>query len=78
MKERVEDLGRLSVKIQNIINDDLWEIPQGNEHTFLTWFCKLSKEAQEEILKSLVVGINRNYKELLSCLDVANGKDDDF
>lgn len=76
-RERIEDLGRLSVMLSKIISDDLfdtqyWRRPKD------AWdaFSELNEEKKEECIRSLAYGIDRIGNELHDCLSIAHGDDE--
>jgi len=79
MRERVEDLGRLAEKLEQIINEDVFELiyTAGASRTkdFEECCRYLDDERQLEMLNDFAYGLD-NIKELLvECRDIALGQD---
>lgn len=75
-RERIEDLGKLSVMIRDILSD-----PFPTERYFLkpkdSWdsFCNLDENQKEEYILSVSYGIETLKEKLSDCLYIANGDD---
>lgn len=76
MRQRVEDLGRLMVMIDQILIHSLFEDrPNVRNKDFEEWFYELKKEEQEATLHAMIYGISDIHEKLYECLEVAKGED---
>lgn len=76
MKQRVEDLGKLSILIQNLLSCPIFMENRMTPKQFPEWFFSQSLEDQEQVLLFLSEGIVVIEDGLISMKDVANGQDD--
>lgn len=81
MRQRVEDLGRLLVMIDNILEDSLFE-NNLNKHNFCEYFLPrevLDKEEEYDEyfdrLHKLRIGIEETKSKIYDCLSIAKGDD---
>jgi DNA-binding transcriptional regulator GbsR (MarR family) len=77
MRERVEDLGRLSVLIRNLLDHQLFEdnfVP-GRRKDYAEWFAQLSEDKKDDVLHEWVYGIDNIKDKLYEMLDIAEGTD---
>ncbi len=76
MRQRVEDLGRLAVLLDKMIDDPLWEVTStGRTKDYADNFLNLSKDQQHEIIHKLAYGLRDMKEALYECLHIARGQD---
>lgn len=75
-KERVEDLGRLSVMIQNILKSDLFDHFNRPKYA-VDQFIALTQEQQHELIHTIAYGIEEVQHNLSDCLSIADGDEDE-
>lgn len=80
MRHRVEDLGRLAILLDHIVNqevlDGLFGLYNGRNKDFVEWFHSQSKEAQERLLHPLPYALETLKEKLYECIVIAEGLDD--
>lgn len=77
MRQRVEDLGRLAVMIRNLLDHQLFDeshLPR-RPKDYWEWFNEQSEDRKDEILRSLIYGIDDLKDKLYDMLDIAEGTD---
>lgn len=75
-RERVEDLGRISVMIRSLI-DDIEELDKpGRPKDFEEWFESKTQEQKEKIISSWCYSNQDNLHRLYDILSIAEGTDD--
>jgi hypothetical protein len=75
MRERVEDLGRISVLIRNILDLEVFEMYQGRNKDFVDYVFNLSEDARHDLLRTLIYGIAEIREKLHGIADIADGCD---
>lgn len=75
MRERIEDLGRLSVLLNNIIDMEIFELYHGRDKDFSEFFRELDVEKREDLLDSLIYGLSDIRQKLFDCISIAEGCD---
>jgi len=76
-RERLEDLGRIRVLLENIDELLLFDFYTGRRKDFVEWFRELDKERQDDMLENLINGISRLEDRLSECIVIARGHDED-
>lgn len=80
MRHRVEDLGRLAILLDHIVNqevlDNLFGLYNGRNKDFVEWFQSQSKEKQEHFLHQLPYALETIKEKLYECIVIAEGLDD--
>lgn len=76
MRQRVEDLGRISILIDHILQKDVFEIVTGRNKDFPEHFFSKDKDKQYEILHNFVYGVSDIKDQLYQILSIAEGTDD--
>jgi len=77
MRQRVEDLGRLAVLIQNLLDHQLFDegsLPR-RPKDYWEWFTSLSEDKQVDVLHSWAYGIDNLKEKLYEMLSIAEGTD---
>jgi DNA-binding transcriptional regulator GbsR (MarR family) len=79
MRERIEDLGRLHVMIDNLLEDDIfdgeWKPYSLRTRDFSEWFEQQTPENREKIIDQFVYGIERVKDKIYKMWEVASGCD---
>ena len=73
MKERIEDLGRIREKIEQLLRDDLFEIVEGRPKDFPDKIEALSEDDRHEKLNSIGYGLDRIKSHLYDIHVIARG-----
>lgn len=76
-RERIEDLGRLSVKLRNIYDDDLFDI-MINTRPKYAWdvFSRLDEDQKLDIIEKIAYGLERIKESISECLCIADGDEE--
>jgi len=74
-RDRLEDLGRLSVMIDNILENEIFSEERMMAKDFPEWFCEQCPEKRETILNRFAIGIQEVENALLNALEIAKGID---
>lgn len=72
-RERLEDLGYIHAKLENILDHPLFQMYEEREKDFLAWLAYLSEERREEFLKVIPYHITSLREELVKMWAVSRG-----
>ena len=76
VRERVEDLGRIAVMVDALLEHDLFEKTYTvRNKDFVEWFETQTKDTQEEILTDLIYGRDAISERLCEIREIARGED---
>ena len=75
MRERVEDLGRIAVMVDQILSLDVWDIYHGRKKDFGVFFRELDEEKQSDLLHNLIHGLDGVKEKLYEVSSIAEGTD---
>lgn len=75
MRQRLEDLGRILVMINQILNLDLWNIYHGRRKDFIDVFRDLDEDKQDDLLHNLIYGLDGMKDKLHEISSIAEGTD---
>lgn len=77
MRQRVEDLGRLAVLLEHLLDHQLFneEFLPHRPKDYDEWFEQLSEDKKDEVLRSWVYGIENLKDQLYEMLAIAKGID---
>ena len=75
MRNRLEDLGRISVLIKQLMDCELFSLYSGRDKDFVDFFDEMSIEKQQDMLTGFVYGISNVEEKILEILEIANGED---
>ena len=75
MRQRVEDLGRIAVLIDNILKEDLWDLYQGRNKDFVEIFNAMPEEKRDDLLHNLIYGISGIKEKIYEIGSIADGTD---
>ena len=78
MRERIEDLGRIAVLLDQVFNSEVWEIFKYKRPKD-AWqiFQELPEEKKEELISSLAYGMRDMESDLSNIYQIARFGDDD-
>lgn len=75
MRERVEDLGRVSVMVDQVLSLDVWELYHGRKKDFEEFFESLDEERRSDLLHKLIYGLDDVKEKLYEISSIAEGTD---
>jgi hypothetical protein len=77
MRERVEDLGRISVLLKNILDGELLDETNRpwRPKDSLEWFETMDKEKQQDFIHNTAYRIQELEQDLYEILSIAEGTD---
>lgn len=75
MRERVEDLGRIAVMVDQILNLEIWDVYHGRRKDFIDIFRGLDEEKQDDLLHRLIYGLDGLKDKLQDISSIAEGTD---
>jgi len=79
MRQRVEDLGKIAVLLDAILEQEIWEnrcaIACRNKD-FVEVFKTLDEETQDEFLHSIVYQLEELREKIYECREIAYGEED--
>ena len=75
MRQRVEDLGRICVLIDNLLDHELFEERPRRNKDYSEWFSEQSEEVRDEIIHNLVYRIDSVRDKLYEMQEIAEGND---
>ena len=75
MRERVEDLGRIAILLDKVLELDVFSIYQGREKDFVEHFYSLSKDDQDDMLHKLIYGLSGIEEDIGKIYEIAMGWD---
>jgi hypothetical protein len=76
MRERVEDLGRIAVMIEGILDEEIFEIYSGRAKDFYEWFSSENSDRKADILYKIGYGLRNLSEKLHEVQAIAFGLDD--
>lgn len=75
MRQRIEDLGRLTVMVKHLMDHDLFdERPQRNKD-IVDWFMELSDELKSDWVHAIVYKIADVEEKIGELWEIATGQD---
>jgi hypothetical protein len=75
MRERVEDLGRITVMVDQLLSLDVWDLYHGRKKDFEEFFRSLDEERQDDLLHKLIYGLDDVREKLCEISCIAEGTD---
>lgn len=78
MRHRLEDLGRLAVMIDNLLDHKLfddYDLRPGRPKDYHEWFRSKTDEQKDDTLRAWVYGIESIRDKLYELLSIAEGTD---
>ncbi len=75
MRERIEDIGRLCVMIDKLLEHELFNIITCRDKDFVDVFEEMQQEQRDDLLHSIAYGISSVRDELYEMLSIAKGTD---
>lgn len=78
MRHRIEDLGRLSVLLNTLLDHQLFDesrLPRRNKD-YDEWWAAKTEDQKDDALREFIYGIDDVRERLLEMLLIANGQDE--
>lgn len=78
MRHRLEDLGRLTVMIDNLLEHELFDglsLRPGRPKDYDEWFNSKTEDQKDDIIRAWVYGIESIRDKLCDMLSIAQGTD---
>ena len=75
-KQRIEDLGRLSILLDRISDNELFDLYEKRPKDFSEWFENLPKEQKDDILHEMAYRIRQVHDDLCECVVIARGDEE--
>ena len=75
MRSRVEDLGRIAVLIDNVIEHELFDKELVRPKDFVDWFAERNQDERDDILHEYVYGRQSVLELLYNIREIARGED---
>ncbi|MBS0654701.1 MAG: hypothetical protein JSR46_02895 [Verrucomicrobia bacterium] len=78
MRHRLEDLGRLAVMIDNLLEHKLFEdydLRPGRPKDYGEWFASKTEDQKDDIIHAWVYGLESIRDKLYDMLSIAQGTD---
>lgn len=77
MKQRIEDLGRIRVMLEDLLDREIMELWGHSAKYFDDWFVEQTEEKKGDIIHDLAYGIRGIHDKLYDILSIAKGDDYD-
>ncbi len=77
MKNRLEDLGKLSVLLEQLYNHEIFETYTGRPKDFEDWFERRTDDEKSEILHSIIYNIEDIQQKIAECKYIADGNNNE-
>ena len=74
-RERVEDLGRISVMIDVLLDAETWDLYGGRNKDFVDYFSNLEEATKDDLLHKLIYGLSNIKDKLYEIANIADGRD---
>jgi len=77
MRQRIEDLGRLSILLRVLLDHTLFEkdLLPSRPKDYPTWFSDMQEDEKDELIRNWVYGIEDIKDQLHFMLEIADGGD---
>lgn len=76
-RQRIEDLGRICVLLENILEDDLFEeMPWNRPKDAIEVFMSMEEEKQCDLIHDIAYRLQDLEEQLIRCLSISKGFDD--
>lgn len=76
-RERIEDLGRISVLSDDLSNHEVFEIYTGRRKDIHEYWASLDSEQKDDFLHNMAYGLNDVHEKLLKIWEISTGEDPD-
>ena len=77
MKNRIEDLGRIRVLLESMLNDNLWDLYGQRTKDFEDWFIAKNIDEQRDIIHKMAYSISSYETKLYEILSIAKGDEEE-
>lgn len=75
MRERVEDLGRLAVMLQELLDREFWDLYMGRKKDFVDYVNSLDQEKRDELFHAFIYGLHSMQESVGEMCIIAEGLD---
>ncbi len=75
MRQRIEDLGRIAVLVDKLLDHDFWSEYDTRPKDFGWWFNEQTEEEREKIIDHFAYGRRSISEALAEIAEIANGWD---
>lgn len=75
MRERVEDLGRIAVMMQEILDREFWDVYMGRNKDFVDYVNSIDAEKRDDLFHDFIYGLNSVKEKLGEICIIAEGFD---
>jgi hypothetical protein len=76
MRQRIEDLGRIYVMIDNLLDLDIFHLNDDvRNKDFVEYFNELKDEQRDEIVHNCIYGLSNVKDKLYDIMSIAQGTD---
>jgi hypothetical protein len=75
MRQRIEDLGRIAVMIDQILDHEVFGIYQGRNKDFTDFISGMPPEKSDDMLDKLIYGLSDIKEKLCDISSIAEGTD---
>ena len=72
---RVEDLGRIAVLLDNLLEQELFQERRVRAKDFSDWFNTREEDHKEEIVRGFAYGIDSILEDIYKIREIAYGED---
>jgi hypothetical protein len=76
MRNRIEDLGRIRVLLENILDDNLWDLYGQRTKDFEDWFFAKKIDEQRDIIYKMAYSLSCTETKLYEMLSIAKGDEE--
>lgn len=77
MKERIEDLGKLAILLDQLRSHEAFDILfEIRPKSFVNYFRTLTEEKQDDLLHKMIYGFQSLNEKLMQALEIAEGVDE--
>jgi hypothetical protein len=75
MRQRIEDLGRLSVMLKTLAQHDIFDDRPCRNKDYLGWFSQQPEEKRDDIIRTWVYQLDELNEKLWEMVEIADGND---
>lgn len=75
MRSRLEDLGRIMILVENLIDLEVWDAFNDKPKRSPEWFKSLSEEQRDDAIRKIAYGMESVKEHLYKVLEICQGQD---